>query len=414
MAADRLLGADFVRASACLMVLAHHLAQRLDPNVLPAVVRPAYFFGLKGAFGVAVFFVLSGFLLARPFWQALDSGSPMPSLKVYAMRRAARIVPGFWLALTVTFVLSLTIFGLPIDASLVWRFLAGLFLVSDWHWSTIFPVEFNGPLWSIGFEVTSYVLLPFCLAMLFWLRPGVAGVWASRILWIAIVAAVVGIHWLIVHYLPMDRSDAGWQFGLLGGAKVWVPRFNPFGFFAIFALGALAAGVQIRALHLRSPIFDAVALVGIGLALWSMAASIGDPESEGFGPADLPYRFPVFPLAVATTLAALPSSVLLGWVLDNPVSRYVARVSFGVYVWHYLVIETLRQVWLPDLAYQQIDSTRLWLAVSAIVLAISFAIATASFYFLEQPIIRWARDREPRVRGARVHAGIRASSGAGS
>ena len=75
MAADRLLGADFARASACLAVLAHHLAQRLDPNILPAAARPFYFIMLKGAFGVSVFFVLSGFLLARPLWLALDSGS---------------------------------------------------------------------------------------------------------------------------------------------------------------------------------------------------------------------------------------------------------------------------------------------------------------------------------------------------
>jgi len=414
MAANRLLGADFVRASACLMVLAHHLAQRLDPNVLPAAARPPYFFILKGSFGVAVFFVLSGFLLARPFWQALDSGTAMPSLKVYALRRAARIIPGFWLALTVTFVLSTTVFAVPLDGSLALRFVAGLFLVSDWHWSTLFPVEFNGPLWSIGFEVTSYILLPICLAVLFWLRPRVAGVWATRLLWIAIVGLVVSVHWLIVRYLPMDRSNVGWQFGLQGGAKVWVPRFNPFGFFAIFALGTLAAGIQVRLARVTSPIFDVAALVGVALALWSMAASISDREGEGFGLADVPYRFQMFPLAVGLTLATLPSSVLLGRLADNPASVFVARVSFGLYVWHYLIIEIVRQVWLPQLAYQQIESTHLWLIAGATIVAISFAIATASFYFLEEPIIRWARGCEPRRGDASDHTGIRASSGAES
>ena len=414
MATGRLLGADFVRASACLMVLGHHLAQRLDPDILPTTVRPLYIFVLKGSFGVAVFFVLSGYLLARPFWQALDSGEPMPSLRIYALRRAARIVPGFWLALTVTFVLSITVFAVPLDWSLAVRFLAGLFVVSDWHWSTLFPVEFNGPLWSIGFEVTSYALLPFCLAFLFWIRPWIAGAWTRRLLWVAIVVLIVSIHWLIVRHLPMDRSNAGWQFGLQGGAKVWVPRFNPFGFFAIFAIGALAGGVQIRLARLRSPIFDVAALAGVTIALWSMAASIGDREGEGFGLADLPYRFPVFPLAVGLILATLPSSVLLGRLTDNPVSIYVARVSFGLYVWHYLVIEIVREVWVPDLAYQQIHSTRLWLGVCAIVVVISLAIATASFYMIERPFIRWARGREPRLRGARVRANIRASSAAES
>lgn len=414
MAASRLLGADFVRASACLMVLAHHLAQRLDPDILPPAARSLYFFVLKGSFGVAVFFVLSGYLLARPFWQALDAGAPMPSLGVYALRRAARIIPAFWLALVVTFILSITLFAVPFDGSLALRFLAGLFLVSDWHWSTLFPVEFNGPLWSIGFEVTSYVLLPFCIAVLFWFRPRIAGALTMRLLWIAIVALIVGVHWLIVHYLPMDRSNTGWQFGLQGGAKVWVPRFNPFGFFAIFALGALAGGLQVRLARIRSPLFDVVALAGMALALWSMAASMSDREGEGFAFADLPYRFPVFPLAVGLTLATLPSSALLGRLVDNPISVFVARVSFGLYVWHYLVIETVRQLWLPQLAYQQVRNFGLWLVVSAAVTTISFAIAVASFYMLEQPVIRWARGREPRLHGQRARAGIRASSGAGS
>jgi hypothetical protein len=43
--------------------------------------------------------------------QALDRGNEMPSIRTYAMRRAARILPGFWLALTVTFILSITVFG---------------------------------------------------------------------------------------------------------------------------------------------------------------------------------------------------------------------------------------------------------------------------------------------------------------
>src|SRR5690606_19954286 len=152
----RLQGADFVRAAACVLVLLHHLIQRLSPYAIEPGLKPFFQFGLMGSFGVAAFFVLSGYLLSRPFWQALDAGQPMPSVRTSALRRAARIVPGYWLALTVSFVLSLTLFGLTPNASLVQRYVAGLLLVSDFHYTTFFPVEYNGPLWSIGFEVTSY------------------------------------------------------------------------------------------------------------------------------------------------------------------------------------------------------------------------------------------------------------------
>src|SRR5688572_12698576 len=44
--------------------------------------------------GVTLFFVLSGFLLFRPFLSAALRGTRLPALGTYAVRRAARILPG--------------------------------------------------------------------------------------------------------------------------------------------------------------------------------------------------------------------------------------------------------------------------------------------------------------------------------
>jgi peptidoglycan/LPS O-acetylase OafA/YrhL len=144
-----------------MIVLAHHVAQRVSPDALGEWSQASIYVQMF-AMGVGAFFVLSGYLLARPFWTALDAGEPMPSIRTYALRRAARILPGFWLALTVTFLLSFLLLGTVLDGTLVLRYLAGLFLVADLHWVTWFPVEFNPPLWSIGCEITSYALLPLC------------------------------------------------------------------------------------------------------------------------------------------------------------------------------------------------------------------------------------------------------------
>src|SRR3954452_21423955 len=51
--------------------------------------------------GVAVFFVISGFLLYRPFVAARYEARPAPRVSRYARRRVLRIVPAYWLALTV-------------------------------------------------------------------------------------------------------------------------------------------------------------------------------------------------------------------------------------------------------------------------------------------------------------------------
>jgi peptidoglycan/LPS O-acetylase OafA/YrhL len=399
MTQKRLLGADFLRAAACMMVLLHHLAFRMDGRFIPDAAKGGMQFLVMGSFGVSVFFVLSGFLLARPFWLALDRGEAMPSLGIYALRRAARILPGFWLALVVSLVLSVTVSGSVLDGEQIIRFLAGFFLISDWHWVTLFPVNNNGPLWSIGFEVTSYVLLPFCLAALF--AFGAKG-WPARLAWIGVIALVLVLHWMVVQWAPIDEVERGWNHGLVGGAKAWMPRFNPIGFFGIFALGALAAGVQVKVAALRHWVFDVVGLLAVGAAGWVMVAHIGG-LNEGFGFLGVPYGFPWMPLAIGVALVALPSSVLAGRLLDNRVSRFIAEISFGIYIWHFLVIGLMARLLPPSFKTGEEGGWAIWLWSSAGAIGLSFVVATISFYLLERPMVRWARGLEGRI-GRRVPA----------
>jgi peptidoglycan/LPS O-acetylase OafA/YrhL len=388
---NRLYGADFLRAMACLAVLMHHLAFRMNIGEAPEMVQPLLQFFVMGSFGVSVFFVLSGFLLARPFWLALDRGEAMPSLKVYTMRRLARIIPGFWLALTASLLLDLALGGKVLDAERLMRFVAGLLLVSDWHWVTLFPVDNNGPLWSIGFEVTAYLLLPLCLAVLFAVR---SGGWTARLLWLGVIGLVLCAHAGVVAFLPIDEVERGWDHGLTGGAKAWVPRYNPIGFFAIFAIGALAAGVQvmIRNKHVLFDIIGVAAVIGAGAV---MAWGIGG-QTEGFGWLDIPYGFPLMPLAVGVALVALPASKVAGRVLDNPPAVFIARISFGIYIWHFLIMWLAPHV-VPE-AFQTsgAEGWSNWLWTSAGVIAVTLVVATASFYLLEQPVVNWARSLEKR------------------
>lgn len=391
MTDTRLAGADLVRALACLMVVAHHVAQRVAPNALPPEQMWLAMSVTMGAFGVAAFFVLSGYLLSRPFWLALDAGQPMPSLRTYALRRSARILPGLWLALTVTFLLSFTVLRFPFDGILVLRYLSGMFGLSGLHWLTWFPVEFNGPLWSIGAELISYAALPLCLALLFKLP--FRG-WSARLVWIVVIAAVVALQFLALRYLQPDAYQRGWEHGTVGGAKFWWPNYSPFGFYAIFAVGALAAGIQVRLAKLRSGWFDLVAVGGLALAIAGMALVF--PTADGYGFAGIPYNFPWFPLGVALILIAVPSSAGLHRVTEIAPIAYVARVSFGVYVWHYFLMEIVRVLWQPRYVYWGMTNVSAWAWISLAVVVLSFFIATLSYALLEEPIIRWARGLERR------------------
>ncbi len=398
MTDNRLLGADFLRAAACLTVLFHHLAQRMnfDRDYGPVLNVFRTFFH-TGTYGVAMFFVLSGFLLARPFWQALDKGEPMPSLGTYVSRRAARILPGYWLALVVSFVLSILIFGATLDGELILRFVAGAVVMADWHWLTFFPVEVNGPLWSISFEVTSYALLPLGFFGLFALGKLSRG-WSGRVLWLVVIGLALLGHWLYLTQFPIDSARRGWDHGLVGGAKYWMPRYNPFALFSMFAMGALAAGLQFKAGGRRHWIFDLLAIAAGAVAVWAVLRHLGNMrvDASGFGWLEIPYGFPWFQLGIAGFLAACPSSVLLGKLLDNPASRYIATISFGLYIWHYLVIELVRVYWVPDFTYGKIGDMTLFVTVCAVITAISVVLAQLSWNFVEKPAIDWARRREKK------------------
>jgi peptidoglycan/LPS O-acetylase OafA/YrhL len=82
------------RGIAALAILAFHVGQ---------VDRGTWLQTLTSRFwlGVPLFFVISGFLLFRPFARAAMSGKPRPSLGRYARARVLRIVPAYWLVLTV-------------------------------------------------------------------------------------------------------------------------------------------------------------------------------------------------------------------------------------------------------------------------------------------------------------------------
>jgi peptidoglycan/LPS O-acetylase OafA/YrhL len=104
--------------------------------------------------GVAIFFVLSGFLLYRPFVAARLDARDRPRVARYARRRALRILPGYWTALVVVAVL------LPHEAPGAfgphWWMYFGLLQ----SWSSLDILGGLGVGWSLSVEAAFYVLLP--------------------------------------------------------------------------------------------------------------------------------------------------------------------------------------------------------------------------------------------------------------
>ena len=393
--ASRLTGADGIRAIACLMVMAHHAFQRLAPWPLPAGSQELQLFFLTGAAGVGVFFVLSGFLLSEPFWRAWADGDESPSLRTFAVRRWARIAPAFWLNLVLVFGLSLVL--VPNVPNSLLRFLAGMTFTSSLSWQTFFPVDINLPLWSIGYEVFSYAML--AASVFIWFRlPIRKTLLRGLVYWVLVLAAVLILHSLLLVVGQTDAAGKGWEYGPYGGAKYWWPDYNPIGFFAIFIVGILAAGISTAMGRWLSNLYDPAlwpfdilvvgALCVAFLMLWDVRA---EPDF-GFSFPTMPEFFPYFPVVVGAILALSPHTQTVGKLLDNRTFRFIATISYGLYIWHYALLELARLTLWPDFGTYGVMDAMDWFLRIVGVYALAFLLATLSWYLFEKRIVAWSRD----------------------
>ena len=143
---------DSLRAIAALAVLATHAAVFAGLETAKGTTLGQYAARLD--VGVAVFFVISGCLLYRPFVRARLAGRIAPATGPYAWRRFLRIVPAYWVALTLVTVFAATsgnVFG--------WPEIVKYYAVAQAYSADTFAGGLTQA-WSLTIEVAFYIFLP--------------------------------------------------------------------------------------------------------------------------------------------------------------------------------------------------------------------------------------------------------------
>jgi peptidoglycan/LPS O-acetylase OafA/YrhL len=368
---------DGLRAVAALAVLLTHVGYQTGEVVRSAGGAVLARFDA----GVAVFFVLSGFLLYRPHAAALRAGAPAPGVRRYAVRRAARILPAYWVALGFVALAEPTA-------------TAGRVLTHAWLGQT-----YRGPLfatftqtWSLCAEVAFYALLP----VLAW---AVRRCGPAREGWAIGALALLGYG-----YVAVVRAA-----GLPDRALLWLP-----GHLDWFAVGmGLAVGWARVALPAAAPpargtwVSGAVWLArwpgscwaAAGVLLWLVATPVAGPLTLDPIPG-LAALLKEVAYALIGGLLLLPAALGsaesgLGAVLAHPVSRWFGRISYGVFLWHLLVLH-----WVYALTGWQPFTGHLLTAGVLTVLG-SVAVAALSWVLVERPILAVAH-RRPATAGDAV------------
>lgn len=329
--------------------------------------------------GVTIFFLLSGFLLYRPFVSARERGTPAVRWPVFYRRRLLRIVPAYWVALTVLSIWP----GLPGFGEDTWRY----YTFTQIYWIDS-ATQGIGPAWSLCIEMSFYLALPLLAA-------GIARLVAGRARGMRIE---LGILALLALGSTILRSIVKAEGGIHVISTTLVTYFD---WFAIgMALAVLSVAWQGREHESRA----------IGLLRrrawvpWAAAGAVYVVVATQF---DLPRGF----FAIYTDVGyqarhlgyALVALLLLlpavfgaaggGWprrLLAHPLAMWLGLISYAIFLYQVPLTVWLRehQWWnpLPGLAFpMQVLATT--------ILTVAFAVA--SYHLVERPILRH-KDRRPR------------------
>lgn len=262
---------EALRGLAAMWVVLFHCSEGHHVEALRLAVPPALWTAVfdQGRYGVAIFFALSGFVIAHSLRDATPTGG---FLGRFVLRRALRLDPPYWLSIAVVLAVGLVsarvggrAYPLPSAAGIATHL---------FYLQVLLDVpEINPVYWTLTYEVQFYLVLA---AVLTAARAGAArrrwalpGAWAAMFA-LAVAAALglvatargvfVGL-WpaffigVLAYHAPRDRRAAT-ALLVLATAMLWSPRdgggFSRYAAVTALVLaGALATGRAATALDWR-------------------------------------------------------------------------------------------------------------------------------------------------------------------
>jgi peptidoglycan/LPS O-acetylase OafA/YrhL len=299
--------------------------------------------------GVSLFFVLSGFLITLLLVREREKTGDV-SLKNFYIRRALRIFPAYYTFLGLSFLFMIAA-GIDTPPLLV---LSSLFYllnnVEAFNLIIGTPVSHG---WSLAVEEQFYLLWP-ALLRACWAR----GYSVRRVIFLAIAAICLwrtvlwanGIGNSYQYYAFDTRFDS-----LLVGCGLAICVHDGW-------LERLARAVTI---HPLAPLLTVVLLGALQFLpprWWYNTVS---------------HTSDAILLAILLVQALLLNRHWLWSWLEWRWVGYMGSISYPLYLYHQLVNQVMEQFWLPRLSVQLV-----------VKVGLTFAMAMASYHFLEMPFLR--------------------------
>ena len=141
----------------------------------------------------------------------------------------------------------------------------------------------------------------------------------------------------------------------------------------------------------KSIAFDLSTLLFTISAIWLVANRLTPGAPDSF--TKQPYMAPLYAILMAAVLVSASMSTQISKILDNKLFRWIAKLSFSIYLWHMFLIVIIERRILDNYVYYGLTDAWQWILISSIVLLISIAIAEISWRFIESPVLHFARNR---------------------
>lgn len=342
---------DALRFGCFLLVFFHHAFSRASEGWRTAAVDAA-------GFGVPVFFLLSSFLITELLLRERE-GSGRVHAGAFYVRRILRIWPLYFGFLGFCWVMGR--FGLlhEVPAAMGLSFLV---MAGNWYFVALgTSLSPAGILWSVSLEEQFYLVWPWMMRL-------------GRVRVLAVAnGAMIAVSYAAIWWLA--ATGHGPDMAIWGNTLVQMQ---------FFAVGSLLA-MGLRVWRPRVSAWARVGLAGVCGAAWMVAAGLG--------------RVKRFDVTISPTqacagyaLLAAGAGCLFGAVYGLRMSRggvgralvYLGRISYGLYVFHILMINAGGRVLkLMGLPVRQGSA-----AMVVLPLAMTIVAAVVSYEFFEKPFLR--------------------------
>ena len=354
-----------LRGIAALAVLMFHWEQHFPAagqwlqQFFPAdtVLDPTTYIGF-GWMGVPLFFILSGWLLGA---QVIANGPSWQFLRRFWARRFFRIYPAVWAELVLLLLVAAAIPGLITQSgydTLPFQFLL---------WVNLPPVmvePLNLVWWTLPVELGFYLILP------------LLGLMSRFVDWrvMLISALLITLSWRSWVFLSANVDTYMMTLPVLDSLIGVL-----FTFMLGFSMNFLPTTLSIQS---RRRLFWCGAVLLLALMHWQL--TLNDVYWTGHW--ILVVWTPMVAMAIALQVYSLREPTKEWQWLESNALVWLGHISFGIYLWHFQVMRVLVLLW-PEL-WSTPSMSLLALAIS---LPATLLLAALSYYWVERPLMTWAK-----------------------